>query len=167
MNSYYQFRSRAAVSSRVIYTYSFNMETLTKKRKRNPEVSEPRCLIISPSEDGSVYYYSAPSRLITPEVRREVGDGGLGILFETEEEADKDKYYANEVAKLPPCLQALIGEIKAVEIKSEDAKDEDAKDERSEYSTDKKWGFISADEQWGGAYAPGPWAAFLAIYQWN
>ena len=82
------------------------MSDRNKKRARTeePAVAEPRCLLVAVSEDGSVYFYSVPSHLITPEVVDAVQEGGLGILFD----CDCD----DDVTDLPLCLQALIPEIR-------------------------------------------------------
>ena len=136
------------------FTFTRSIYSLNKKRKHvKTEKPEPLCLIISPSEDRSVYYYSAPSRLITPEVVSAVGKGGHGILFMKEAARNK---HLGEVADLPACLQVLLGKIKSVEFKNEDSEEED-EDEM----------FEKGSEQWGGAYGQGPWDGFLAIYQWK
>ena len=90
-------------------------------------------------EDGPVYYYSVPMRLITPEVVAAVDEGGLGVLFLEKE--DRSASSDDEVAGLPLCLQVLVPEIKPVEG--------------------------ATGEQWGGIHIQGPWASVLPVYQWN
>ncbi len=140
----------------VIFIYFFNMSDKKRPRTEDAKVlerflghplaasSEPQCLIISPSEEASVYFYTVAARLITPEVIQAVKKGTYGALFSAQEE--QDEYWEKEKAKSPRCLHPLYGQIKALDIPEEED---------------------GSTAHWGGAYAKGPWASFLAIYDWN
>ena len=102
-------------------------------------MTEPQCLIISPTEEASVYFYSAPARLITPAVIKAVKEGGrsvlYGVLFMDLE--DQNEYWKTRKRELAACLQPLIGQIKPLDT-----------------------------THWCGTFGKGPWASFLTVYDW-